>query len=611
MADQIIPRNSDGTYNISGAKPGVSYSFEGGGANINSIVAGGGGNTRVLSSADAPGSAPRYRERTKEDAEKEEREYQEFLKKRRESAQKAKQKQISDSLERFQEESSVTADQWDNAWKKEQMKLVKENSPKEDHSIPTPLLLDKISVLPADSERRRNAEILTQTFEGKASVAGEGLDALTKESYRDLQRLSKHSEIIQNTINSNEPPPTAKDMLGEEEGKAASNLQSWKAPLINAVKPVSEAIGSHADTNSSISKSPIGPVQVLPQTALVAAKDISSDMVSNVEEPVKQIQNNILIEMPSKEAGSLRHMMACPTLKLNLNLNLKFKLPSLNFNASFDLISDAYNGLMSLINKVSKLIDTIINKITSFVISAVGGLIDSIFPPGLLSKLIALVTKAINMIHDLFSWLGGFIAISKISTQMRNGDSVGCAGNEFGINTRAPKASKKNKTYALDTIVGGFNGVGNGLGNFGFVAGMSSTNGKASKHIKKLGSMIADIHNPQELLQRYIDASVLKLLDKIPFLCCVGTVGNQGYSVGNSFDSLRNNAFSVAMSTYAAHASIISANFNKVSLSVGKFAQAPSTATFENLPFVPGAQGSKGVIMHGPGGTEGRKVFRL
>jgi len=71
----------------------------------------------------------------------------------------------------------------------------------------------------------------------------------------------------------------------------------------------------------------------------------------------------------------------------------------------FDLVSDVYNGLMNLIKQVSKLLDTVMAQITQFAISAIGGLIDGIFPAGMLQKLIAFVTKIAGQLAALFELL--------------------------------------------------------------------------------------------------------------------------------------------------------------------------------------------------------------
>ena len=485
--------------------------------------------------------------------------------------------------------SAAGPQDWANAWKQKQMQQHLANPIKEDHTDPSPLLLDKISSLPPESAERRNAEVLKGVLDNTTANVGYGPDSLTRESYKELKRVVKHSDMLQSSLT--ESMPSSNQLIGQEEGAMVSNLQSWKPSIANAVQPVSDAIGSHADTNSSITKNALGTEQTLPQTALINVKSVSPTMVSETENPMKGIQKGVLVQTPSKESGSLRHLAtsASPTLSV-----------------PFDLASDSYSGLMGLINKSAKLLDTIINKITSFLISAAGGLIDSIFPPGMLSALIKLITGILGILHDLFNLLAGFGSLSKMSSQIMNNMPTGCTGNIFGLNrnTSSSQGRRGRKTSALGSVVGGISKVGNSLGNLGFILGGQKGN-------SNLGALTSNLSHPQQLTDSLFDGVITALLRKLHQMCNVGMVGNRGYSVGNAFDSLTDNAFSKAMQTYAAHASIISPNFNKKSTPVGSYATEASLDMFQQLPYGRGAQGSNGVIMHGPGGTQGRKVFRI
>lgn len=484
--------------------------------------------------------------------------------------------------------TAASREEWEAAWKQKQLKLQLERPPlKEDHTDPIPLLLDKISSLPIDSARRKNAEILKGVLENSTANVGYGTDALTRESYRDLKRLAKHSTMIQESIA--EPLPSSSELLGQEEGHIVNNLQSWRPSISNALISVSDAMGSHADTTSSINKSPLGPIQFLPQAALVNVNNITSTMVHNIENSFKTVQKALLIHTPAKEAGSLRHLTTAASAILSV---------------PFDLVSDVYNGLRSLINKVSKLLDGIMNKITSFAISAVGGLVDSMFPPGMLSKLINFVSNSLKMIHKLFDMLGGFSALAKMASQIMSQLPLGCTGNIFGMKSNSQSSSNKAKKAAkIGAVLGTVAGLGQALGNLGTIIG-----GNIGAN---LGLKTINISNPAMLLESLFDSKISKLLGKLHQACSTFNVGNRGYSVGAALDSLTDNAFSIAMKSYAAHASIISPNFNKQSARIGGYATEASIGFFNQLPYVKGAQGNKGIIMHGPGGTQNRKVFRI
>ena len=476
--------------------------------------------------------------------------------------------------------------EWANAWKQKQADHYSSRPPLESYSDPTPLLMDKISSLPPSSARRRNAENMVSILDNSTANVGYGTDALTRESYKDLIRLVEHSEMMQLSISS--PMPTAGDLIGQEGGTVVSNLQSWQPSVSNAVRPVSDAIGSHADINSSIDKTPLGPNQLLPQTALIGAKGISNDLITSTENPFKGIQKGVLVQLPSKETGSLRHLATAASPILSV---------------PFEMISDTYNGLMGIVNKAAKILDGIINKIVNFAISAVGGLVDSLFPPGMLSKLVNMVTKIINTIQQLFDMLGGFSALAKMSAQIIAELPLGCTGNIFGLKGGPPSAKSKARAAKIGSVIGTVAGLGTALGNLGAMAGGSVP--------PNLGAITPNIAHPSLLTENLFDSIILKLIKKLHQSCSVGRVGNRGYSVGDYFDSLTDTAYTAAMKSYAAHSSIIAPNFNKTSTPIGSYSMEPSVGFFDQLPYGPGAQGNKGVIMYGPGGTRHKKVFRI
>lgn len=505
----------------------------------------------------------------------------------------------------------ASTEQWDSAWKDKQMQeRLKDNSPK-DPNHPAPLLADKISSLPAGSPRRNCYENVKSVVDNSTANTGSGTDSLTRESYKEMQMLVKASPMLSEGVL---PPtnrlgtdpagsPSKENLLGLEQGKITSNLQSWEATLANAVKPVSDAIGSHADTTSSVNKNPMGPDQMLPQATAAQAQAITPAMVSDVENSFKVTQKGALLQTPAKDVGSLRQLMTC-------------SVPALSF--PFDLVSDVYNGLMNLIKQVSKLIDAVMAQITQFAISAIGGLIDGIFPAGLLKKLIAFVTKIAGKIAALFELLGGFAALKKISKQISDSLPLGCTANLFEqqssnrskssktnkfANMAAKVASTARKVEAVGSIVGSLPNIGNALGNLGSMIGGGIP--------KDLGKLTANISNPQQLMSSMFDEKINGLLKNLPWCCAVGCTGDNGFSIGAAFDGLTDSSFTKAMATFSAHASIISPNFNKKSESVGGFAAKDVLQSFDKLPFAKGAEGAKGIIMYSPGATAKRKVFKL
>ena len=242
--------------------------------------------------------------------------------------------------------SAGSKEEWSNAWKTMQVDQMKKNIPLEDKTDPTPLLIDKISSLPADSNRRRSAENIKGTLDGTASNVGDGLDNLTRESYKELKRLARQSEMVYEAVaNRSTLPssssilnidltslvsgaisgnlPTGKQILGSvlgnispeigqvigtEDGKSVRNLQHWKPFFANALRPISDAIGSHSDMSHCIIKNAGGSDSLVPSCVASLLDKTTNFLVDEIEGIFKSHQMQTLANLPSKIAGSLRQL---------------------------------------------------------------------------------------------------------------------------------------------------------------------------------------------------------------------------------------------------------------------------------------------------------------
>jgi hypothetical protein len=517
--------------------------------------------------------------------------------------------------------------QWSNAWKEQQRFIEKQNTPKEDHSHPGPLLIDIISSLPPTSDRRRSYENLKLTLDGLASNVGHGLDTMTRESYRDLLRLSKQSEMIRHGIE--QPLPEASNMLGVEEGQYVSNIQDWRPAFACATKRVSDAMGSHSDTDHSILKDAAGAVAFIPSACVALIDKVSTHITNEVEGCFKKAQVELLQHLPTKIAGNLRHLATA--------LDSILSIP-------FEIASDVYNGLRQLMAQISDLIDGLMTKIVGWVIGAIGGLVDGLFPQGLLDGVIEIISIIADEFSDLFDMLGGFSIIGTIRDTLTNilsgnflaalgnvatlgkllttgfgaggflgdlaGAAIDCLDGQIGLGKLGKLANKisggilkglaiKN---AITGVLGALPAIGAGLGNIGSIIGNGILNiaGSAVSAIRNLGGMIAGL----------LPAAIGYVLDKlISKLCNVGMTGNNGYSVGSTFDKFRNRIFDRCMNTHATHASILAPLFNKQSVPIGSYATESDASLFDESRFVTGAQTTKGVTMVGPGGSVFYKPF--
>ena len=183
-----------------------------------------------------------------------------------------------------------------NKYLKSQPRQVITEDPVLNASSPAPLLADKKAALPEGSKERKFYENVEKTLDGTASNNKEGLDNLTREDVKATRQLVRSSPLLQEGVN----PPRAdklaengqgasgpETVAGEEEGKVVSNLQSWTAPIGNAIKPISDAVGSSFDTSAGLVTTPLGAVQTLPTAVNAIVDNISSEITNQVDSITK------------------------------------------------------------------------------------------------------------------------------------------------------------------------------------------------------------------------------------------------------------------------------------------------------------------------------------
>lgn len=537
---------------------------------------------------------------------------------------------------------------WSKAWKAMQVDQMKKNIPLEDSSDPTPLLMDKISSLPADSARRRSAENIKNTLDGTAVNVGSGMDNLTRESYKEIKRITRWSLMLREATHHRDAIPSSNSMLGTsligassikqvlgtilgntspelaqligiEDGKYVSNLQNWKPHFLNAIRPLSDAIGSHADTNYGIYRNSGGTSSFLPVAHSSLLDKMQAFIVDHTEGIFKSQQMQMLRNLPSKIAGSIRQL----TTALDDILSVPF-----------EIMSDMYNGLMELINEIADLIDAALNYVIDFIFSKIGGLVDAVFPIDQLESILEPILEFAGELGDLFDLFGGFPAMAKISSvlsivsggfasiltnlpylyQMFKTKTINktitnksdCITEIFSLSvTSVPKVPGILKGLsALGGVIGNNGTLGAGIGNLGAMIGrgISTT----------IGSTIANVRNFTGLLADLLPAAIGNVLHwLLGKLCNLGIVGDLGFSIANTFDFLTDSSFSKAMGLYATHHSIIAPLFGKEAIPRGSYAYESSLGRFSDSLYVIGAQGNKGVTMLGPGASIGYKPFGL
>lgn len=487
---------------------------------------------------------------------------------------------------------------WQQAWNtKQQYKL----RVRLDHTEPMPLIIDKISSYPVGSLRRLHYEDLKGVMENTTSSKQSCLENLTRESYRSLQRITKVSLHMQRAMFSTDSSgDVSTKSVFFEQGNVVANNQSAFSYISNALQDMSDAIGSHADVNSYLYKNAQGPIQLLPQHVYSSVYNVYPQFAEEVEVAYRSAQKSMFLFSPSKEAGSLRHLL---TSKLSV------------INVPFDLVSDSFMGLSNVLKQIGRLLDTVQSFLLNMFYSTLG-LYDGLMVFKLIQSFILSILGIANTIAGLFDFISGFFGQRQIINGLLRQDFIECGAeffnrSEFSINAKNrpnpfAKASEalKNFSNKASGTLGKINSLSGGFNNL------------IQKYLNpiqsKISGLVSAISHAESLTNLNLGGMLADaLLNELHSICCTGTVGDRGYTAGNLFNSLQPNAFSVANNKWPAHSAIYSSNFNMEVTKPGSYSQESYDSSYENLKYVKGSQGNKGIIMRGPGGTKNMKVFRI
>lgn len=484
---------------------------------------------------------------------------------------------------------------WQQAWNtKQQTKL----RVRLDHTEPMPLIIDKISSYPVGSLRRLHYEDLKGVMENTTSSIGSCLENMTRESYRSLQRITKISLHMQKAKHSS---GTANNSVSYEQGNIVANNQSAFSYISTALQDMSDAIGSHADVMSSLYKNAQGIVQLLPQHVYSSMYKIYPQFAESIEAAYRSVQKSMFLFSPSKEAGSLRHLL---TSKLSV-----LKVP-------FDLVSDSFMGLSSVLKQIGRLLDMIQTVLLNMFYTILGRF-DGLMVFNLIRNLVSVILGIANTIAGLFDFISGFMSQRQVINGLLRQDFIDCGIDFFGRSEFSVNARNRPNPFAKasDALRNFSNKTSNLLGKLNsFSGGFNSLIQKYLNPIQsKISGLVSAISHAENLTNLNLGGMLADLiLNELHSICCIGTVGDRGYTAGSLFNSLQPNAFGVATNKWPVHSAIFSSNFNVETIKPGSYSQESyDYSLYENLKYVKGAQGNKGVIMRGPGGTKNMKVFRI
>jgi hypothetical protein len=235
---------------------------------------------------------------------------------------------------------------------------------------------------------------------------------------------------------------------------------------------------------------------------------ISPGFVSEMDAAFKTAKLDGLAHLPSKMMGSIRNLATAADAILSV---------------PFEIMSDVYNGLMDILDAIADLIDAVVTTVMNLVMAIIKALIDAIIPVDELLEFFSAIGELASFVGSISSMVGGFNMITDI------------AGQVSGFASSA--------SSLINNPLAAIPGVSQGIG---VVTGA-------------VGQVTSALRNPEQFLPPEIGQQMQKI-SQIPGL---GFVGNLGYSVGDTLDTLSDGVFTAALDKFSDKAPMLGQFFGK------------------------------------------------
>ena len=292
---------------------------------------------------------------------------------------------------------------------------------------------------------------------------------------------------------------------------AIHDVQGWKQSMHQALKPVSYATGSTLGTLTQIAKNPLGAPQILANSMVSLVDKVNPGFSNEMDAAYKTVQMENLQHLPGQVMGSIRNLATAADAILSV---------------PFTIMSDLYNGLMEIMQEIGKMVDSLMGAVMDFIFGP-GGLLDSVFP-------ISSILELLEAVGELASFCGG------ISQQFGGFTAIANAASQVGNSAFQASSVVSNPIQLAQSYIPGFSSVTGGI-----------------------DQATGALRNPEQLFQQFLPPEISSGLNNLSNMPGLGFVGNLGYGIGGTLESLKGGVFTQAIKQFEGKSSILGPLFNQ------------------------------------------------
>lgn len=364
------------------------------------------------------------------------------------------------------------------------------------------------------------------------AVDNKEMDRYTRNAIQTLFSVEiKNEEKLSQTLTA---------VAGDVEGlknDVVHEIQGVKESLNEILKPISSATGATLGTLTNVVKDPFGAPFVIGESLASVVDKVNPGFANKLDASFKKFKSAEFQNMPAQVMGSIR--------------NLASEVDAL-LSVPFALASDLYNGLMEIMQEVSDLIDGVATAVFDLFFGP-QGILDSILPMDIINEALDVIGEATSMLGGITQQFSGLQFVNDITSQVTQFTSVA----DTYLSNPASLAQQYIPTEVTNTL--------------------------------------QSLRNPQKMVDNLIPKSISDQLQKLSTMPGLGFVGNLGYGLGGTLNSLKQGVLTTALDTYTQQSGILKGLLNvstdKQAIADTQQAHPPqinSATTNANIPTVQG-----------------------
>ena len=317
----------------------------------------------------------------------------------------------------------------------------------------------------------------------------------------------------------------------------SDDIQGAKDQLHEALAPVSSFTGSTIGNLTGVLKDPLGAPEAIGRSIGHLIDKVNPGFSDRLEVTMKKYKSDDLQHLGTNILGGIRSLASTVDALLSVPLSIA---------------ADIYNGLMEIMKEISELLDSIVSGIMDLIFGP-KGLLDSLLPMDAIMEFLSTVGEIAGVVGSIGGAFSGLTMVTGAASQLGSYSSMGMSA----------------------------------LSNPAFLATSMLPAGTTQ--------FTSGLRNPELVVSQLVPPGINQQLGQISRLPGLGFVGNLGYGIGGTLQSLQGGVINNVLGQYGSQIGVLgpllgrpSSNKPATDLTASYPPTITGASTNPNIPVVKG-----------------------